>query len=164
MLHSLWRAAGVGESSVEKFLVTGEIFALNCDTGGVEEESEECVALLGTKVPFLVARLRSWAFMEASCSRFATSSFLARITGSNDRGFLLLGFMLIVRMTGAACVHRLINMCAAGRASRGYSKRKCATYSLQGSHVWARGINEQASWRRLRPSALDFFNLVSLAD
>ena len=116
-------------------MVTGGIGALNCDTGGVEEESEECVALLDMKVPSLVARLRSRNLFAASCSRFATSSFLARTTGSNDRGFLLLGFMLIVLMTGAAWVHRLISICTAGRASRGYSKRQCATYSLHGSHV-----------------------------
>jgi hypothetical protein len=120
VLHSLWRGAGVGESRIEKFLVTGGLVALsNCDTGAVEEESEECVALLETKVPFLVARLRSLALSAASCSRFAASSFLARTTGSSDRGFRFLGLMLIVRMTGAAWIHQHISICAAGRASRG---------------------------------------------
>lgn len=149
VLHSLWRGAGVGESRVEIFLVTGGFVALViCDTGCVGEESEECVALLDTKVPSLVARLRSRNLLAASCSRFATSSFLARITGSNDRGFLLLGLMFIVRMTGAAWVRRLVSICTAGRASRGYGERQCATYSLHGSHVWTRGINQKASWRR----------------
>ena len=113
------------------------------DVGGVEEESEECVALLDTKVPFLVARLRSRDFRAASCSRLAASSFLARATGSSDRGFRLLGLMLIVRMTGAACIHRLVSICAAGRASRGNGGRQgSATYSLHGSHDWAGGINQ----------------------
>ena len=59
VLRSLLRAAGVGESWIERWLVKRGIVALNFDTGGVDEESGECVALLDTKVPFLVARLRS---------------------------------------------------------------------------------------------------------
>lgn len=143
VLHSLWRGAGVGESCVVRFLVMGGIVALNCDTGGVEEESEECVALLDTKVPFLVARLRSLNLLAASCSRFAASSFLARTTGSSDRGFRLFGLMLIVRMTGAAWIHRLVSICAVGRASRGNGDRQGgATYSLHGSHDWTGEINQ----------------------
>jgi hypothetical protein len=120
VLHWLWRGAGVGESRVEKFLIAGGLVALsNCGTGAVEEESEECVALLDTKVPFLVARLRSRSLSSASCSRFAISSFLARTTGSSDRGFRFLGLMLIVLMTGAAWVQQIISICATRRASRG---------------------------------------------
>jgi hypothetical protein len=165
VLHSLWRGAGVGESRVEKFLVMGGIAALNCDAGGVEEESEECVALLDTKVPFLVARLRSRSFRAASCSRFATSSFLARTTGSSPRGFRLLGLMFIVRMTGAAWIHQHISTCASGRASRGNGEGQCATYSsFHGGHDWIGG-NQSKGWFReahQRPSAHDFFNFVSL--
>ena len=105
VLQSLGWAAG-GGLQVERFLVMGELAALNCDTGGVEEESEECVVLL-TKVPFRVARRRSRRLFAASCSRFAASSFRARTTGSTDSRFLLLALMLIVRMTGAAYVKRL---------------------------------------------------------
>jgi len=101
VLQSCLRAGG-GESRVEKFLVIEGFVALNGDNGGVEDESDECVVLLETNVPFLVARRRSRRLFAASCSRFAASSFLARITGSTESRFLLLGLILIVRMTGAA--------------------------------------------------------------
>lgn len=146
VLHSLRRGNGVGESQVERFLFTGGIAALNCDTGGVEEESEECVALLDAKVPFLVARLRSRCFRAASCSRLAASSFRARSTGSSDRGFRLLGLMFIVRMTGAAWIHPLVSTCATGQASRGNGDRqRCDLQSpWQPWLGWA--INEKAGF------------------
>ena len=106
VLHSLWRAAEAagGELRAEKFLVIGGFVALAGDSGGVEEESQECVVLLEMNVPFLVARRRSRRVFAASCSRFAASSFLARTTGSTESRFLLLALMFIVRMTGAAYV------------------------------------------------------------
>lgn len=120
-------------------MVTGGLVAWNCDSGGVEEESEECVALLDTKVPSLVARLRSLNLLAASCSRFAASSFLARTTGSSDRGFRLLGLMLIVRMTGAAWITDLLVYALQAEPAEVMVIDEGATYSLHGSHNWAGG-------------------------
>lgn len=104
--HSFCRAADGGLRA--KKLVAAGFAVLNGDSGGVEEESDECVALLATNVPLRVACRRSRRVLAASCSRFAASSFLLRTTGSSDRGCLLLALILIVRMTGAAYVHRLL--------------------------------------------------------
>jgi len=62
--------------------------ALFCDimVGGVDDESDEWVLLLATKVPLRVANRRSRLVLAASCSRLAASSFWFRMTGSSDRG------------------------------------------------------------------------------
>jgi hypothetical protein len=96
-----------GESRVEKFVTPG-FKALKGESGGVEEESKECVLLLAANVPLRVACRRSRRVLAASCSRLAASSFLLRTVGSRGRGCLLLDLILIVRMTGAAYVHRLL--------------------------------------------------------
>jgi hypothetical protein len=55
-------------------------------TGGVVDESDECVLLLATNVPLRVANRRSRRVLAASCSRLAASSFWLSMTGSRDRG------------------------------------------------------------------------------
>lgn len=68
----------------------------------MEEESEEWVVLLATKVPFRVASRRCRRVLATSCSRRAASSFLLNTAGSNG-WHLLLGLVFSVRMTGAIC-------------------------------------------------------------
>lgn len=159
--HSFWRVAD-GGSRVEKFVTAG-FNALKGDSGGVEDESEECVVLLATNVPFRVACRRSRRVLAASCSRFATSSFLLSMTGSIDRGCLLLALILIVRMTGAAYVHRLLVFALDGE--RNSAEVISATYSLHGSHDWTGELSKDWSIdARRRHSADDFFNFVSSVD